>query len=381
MNEFFDLNMINPALKEALLKQNIVALTEIQKKAIPEALKNKDIVVQSETGTGKTLAYLVPLFQKTEIQKHETQAIILTPTHELAIQVLRQIELLSLNAGMMISSTPIIGNVNIDRQIDKLKAKPHIIVGSAGRILELIKKKKIAAHTVKTIVIDEADTLIDKNNLETVREVIKCTQKDRQLMMFSATITNEAKERAIELMKQPEFISDTKKATVPDSIEHMYFMAESREKIEVLRKIIRIMKPSKALLFVSEREQLDILTERLLYHGIKVKSLHGDKQKNDRKTAMNEFRSGKIQVLAVTDIAARGLDIEGVTHIINMDIPEKVKIYLHRAGRTGRMGKKGIAVSIVSKQEEPIIFDYEKSLNITISPKNTFKDAIIDLKK
>lgn len=381
MNEFFEKHGMNQSIREALLKQRIVELTEIQKKVIPEAMKNKDIVVQSETGTGKTLAYLIPVFLKIDISKNETQAIILTPTHELAIQVLRQTEMLALNSNMALTSAPIIGNVNIDRQIIKLKTKPHILVGSAGRILELIKKKKIAAHTVKTIVIDEADTLIDKNNIDTVREVIKCTQKDRQLMMFSATITNEAKEKARELMKQPEFISDMRKATVPDSIEHIYFIAEPREKIEVLRKIIRILNPLKALLFVSEREQLDILTERLLYHGIKVKSLHGTKQKNERKIAMDEFRAGKIQVLAVTDIAARGLDIEDVTHIINMDIPQKAKIYLHRVGRTGRMGKKGMAISIASSQEEETILDFKRSLNIQIDAKETYKDSIIDRRK
>jgi superfamily II DNA/RNA helicase len=376
---FKSLNM-NLSLADALQKEGITAPTDVQRKTIPEALKNKDLVIQSETGTGKTLAYILPLFAKVDTSKREMQAIILAPTHELSVQILKQLERLSQNSEIKASSALIIGNVNIERQMDKLKEKPHIIVGSPGRILELIKKRKITAHTVKTIIIDEADRLTDKNNIDIVKSIIKSTLKERQLLMVSASITKEAEICAKEIMKEPEFIRETRSAAVPTHIEHIYFLAEKRDKIEVLRKAVNILKPQKAMVFVGEREETDIFVAKLKYHGLNVEGIQGHNKKLERKRALDEFRSGKIQLLIASDIAARGLDIEGVTHIFNLSIPETSENYLHRVGRTGRKGNAGLAVSIATKQELQFIRMYEKELKIKIAPKGMYKGNITDVK-
>jgi superfamily II DNA/RNA helicase len=381
MKELFKENNIDASLLKALEAEKITTPTEVQKKVIPEMLGNKDLIVQSETGTGKTLAYLIPLFCKINAAVREMQAIILVPTHELAIQVLRVIELLSRNSDIKISAAPIIGNVNIDRQIEKLKEKPHIIVGSSGRILELIKKKKISAHTVKTIVLDEADRLLSDSDIENVKAVIKSTMRDRQLLMFSASISKEAEARGREIMKEPEIIRGEAATSVPDTIEHVYFETEQREKFEVLRKVAGIMKPQKAIVFTSGIEEAEIVTEKLKYHGFKVESIHGTNRKEERKKALEGFRTGKVQLLVSSDIASRGLDIEGVTHIFSLNAPEQPKDYLHRAGRTGRNGNTGISISIVNEREIQLIKKYEKAFHITIVAKDMYKGQIIDAGK
>jgi superfamily II DNA/RNA helicase len=381
MKELFKEHNIDASLLKALEMEKITTPTEVQKKVIPEMLKNKDLIVQSETGTGKTLAYLIPLFCKINAAVREMQAIILVPTHELAIQVLRVIELLSQNSDVKISAAPIIGNVNIDRQIEKLKEKPHIIVGSSGRILELIKKKKIAAHTVKTIILDEADRLLSDSDIENVKAVIKSTMRDRQLLMFSASISKEAEARGREIMKEPEVIRGEAAASVPDTIEHVYFETEQREKFEVLRKVVGIIKPQKAIVFTNGIEEAEIITEKLKYHGFKVESIHGTNRKEERKKALEGFRTGKVQLLVSSDIASRGLDIEGITHIFSLNAPEQPKDYLHRAGRTGRNGNTGISISIVNEREVPLIRKYEKAFHITIAAKDMYKGQIIDAGK
>jgi superfamily II DNA/RNA helicase len=381
MIELFNNLAMNPSLVTALKEENITVPTDVQRRVIPEVLKNKDLIVQSETGTGKTLAYLLPLFKKLNTEAKEMQAIILVPTHELAIQIQRQIERLSQNSEVKVSSAPIIGNVNINRQIDSLKKKPHIIVGSAGRILELIKKRKISAHTIKTIILDEADRLMDDNNLDNVKAVVKSTLKERQLMMFSATISKEAEARAMEIMKEPEIIRVGGSISIPATIEHMYFLAEQRDKIEVLRKLVRILNPPKAVVFAGEREEAEICAAKLKFHGFKAESIHGTNTKLDRKRAMDEFRAGKIQLLIASDIAARGLDIEGITHIFSLNLPEEPKDYLHRAGRTGRNGNAGVAVSIITSRELQMIGMYEKALKISIAAKDMYKGVIIDAGK
>jgi superfamily II DNA/RNA helicase len=381
MNDSFDSLSLKPSLINALKKENIIIPTEIQQKAIPQAMKNVDVIVQSETGTGKTLAYLLPLFEKINVEIKEMQAVILAPTHELAIQIQRQIERLSQNSEVKVTSAPIIGNVNIDRQIEKLKERPNILVGSSGRILELIKKKKITAHTVKTIILDEADRLVDENNLVNVKAIIKGTMKDRQLMMFSATISKETIAVAKELMKEPEIIKAEEKVSVPTTIEHLYFFAEQRDKIEVLRKLVRILEPKKAIVFVTNGKEIEIMAEKIKYHGIKAEGIHGANIKADRKQTMDDFRSGKLQLLVASDIAARGLQIEGITHIFNLDIPEDPKDYLHRVGRTGRNGNKGVAVSIITSRELPLIRLYEKTFSIKAAAKDMHNGIVLDIRQ
>ncbi|WP_125152291.1 DEAD/DEAH box helicase [Clostridium rectalis] len=372
-------NNLNNSLIEGLKKSNITKPTSVQNQVIPLVFKNKDIIAESETGTGKTLAYLLPLFEKINTSKKEMQTIILAPTHELVMQIHNEIKLLSKNSNINIKSIAIIGEVNIKRQIDKLKEKPQIIVGSAGRVLELIKKRKISAHTIKTIVIDEGDRLLDENNLFPVKAIIKSVMKDTQLMVFSATINEKTINTAKKLMKNPEIIKIKNTTIISDNINHMYFICEKRDKIEVLRKLLSSIKTKKAIVFINKNSEIQLTNSKLLYHHINCSSIYGNSSKEDRKKAIDNFKNGKINILIASDLAARGLDIKGITHIFNLDIPENSKEYLHRVGRTGRAGNIGTAISIITTQELFLINKFEKEFNINIKPKKIYKGSIMDL--
>lgn len=373
------LNM-DESIAKALEKQNITVPTDVQRKVIPEVLKNKDLIVRSQTGTGKTLAYLIPIFEKLK-ENNDLHTIILVPTHELAAQVHKQIEFLAQNSDIKARSALIIGNVNIDRQITKLKEKPQIIVGSAGRILELIKKRKITAHTVKSIIIDEADRLMLENTCEDVKAIIKTTLKERQLMMFSATISAQTVKKAEEIMKEPLYVEVEEVIAVPETIEHIYFVAEERDKIDTLRKLLRTINPERAIVFAGKSDEIEIILSKLLYHKFSVHAIHGANIKLDRKKALDDFKSGKVPILLASDIAARGLDISGVTHVFNLNVPEDPKAYVHRVGRTGRAGNSGMAVSIVSPKELSTIKSYKNALKINMAEKKLYEGKIVEPKK
>ena len=381
MSESFETLGLSESLVAGLGIAGIQVPTAVQSQVIPLALLGRDIIGQSATGTGKTLAFLLPIFQRVDTSKRETQVIIMAPTHELAIQTLRQVELLAKNSGLPVTSTSIIGNVNIARQIDKLKDKPHILVGSSGRILELIQKKKITSQTVKTIVLDEADRLLDDNNMDTVKAVIKTTLKERQIMLFSATITPETLEQAKKIMQNPEILTiEGQIGDMPD-ITHLYFLAEQRDKIEMLRKVVALINNERVLIFINKSEEIETTVAKLEYHGLKVAGIYGSAFKGDRKKSLDDFRKGKIQLLVASDVAARGLDITGVNYVFNLDIPEDPQVYLHRIGRTGRAGKSGIAMNIITKTELALVNKYEKLLKIKIVPKYMANGKILDTVK
>ncbi|MDD4239336.1 MAG: DEAD/DEAH box helicase, partial [Desulfotomaculaceae bacterium] len=376
MSEAFEtLGLIAP-LATGLQKAGIEVPTGIQALVIPLALSGKNIIGQSATGTGKTLAYLLPLFQKIDPAKRENQAMILAPTNELAIQIKRQIEMLANNSGLPVTSATIVGNVNIVRQIEKLREKPHIIVGSSSSILGLIQKRKITAHTIKTIILDEADRLLDNENLDSVKAVLKTTLKERQLFLFSATITKSALDRAKEFMREPEVVTVMGKSDVAPGIRHMYFLAEQRDKIEVLRKLLNSIKVERALVFINRSDNIENIVAKVNHFGFKAAGTHGGLEKEERKKSIEDFRNGKIQLLVATDLAARGLDIPGVEYVFNLDLPEDPQAYLHRAGRTGRTGQSGTAISIIAAREVVLIKKYEKVLNINILAKQIAKGRI-----
>lgn len=369
---------IRGPLVDALKREGISDPTEIQEQTIPLILEGQDIMGQSETGTGKTLAFLLPILQQVVPEKKETQALILTPTYELAMQIQKEIELLTRNSGFEVTSAAIIGSANIKRQIEKLRSKQHIIVGSSGRILELIQKKKISSQTVKVIVIDEVDRLLDENNFVAVKAVLKTTLKRTQLLLFSATLPEVIRKKASDLLKNPQIIQVTDNVKIPPTIEHTYFIAEQRDKIEVLRKLIRTLLPLRALIFINKSEEIEKVVERLNYHGLKASGIHGEINKAERKQAIESFKLGRINLLVASDLAARGLDIKGITHIINLDLPEDLTLYLHRAGRTGRAGEEGQAISILTLKEVSTLKRLESSFNINITRKEMFQGRIED---
>jgi len=378
MTETFNELGLNTNLIEGLKKQNIEQPTAIQVQAIPLVLQNRDVIGQSQTGSGKTLAYLLPIFQKVDSSKREMQAFILAPTHELAMQIDKQIKTLAENSEIPVKSIAIIGQVNVERQIEKLREKPHIIVGSTGRILELIKRRKINAQTVKTIVIDEGDRLLDENNISVVKDIIKTTMRDRQLMLFSATVNERTLTIAKDLMKEPEVIKVQAQQMLNPQVEHLYLVTEQRDKLEVLRKLIAAEKPERGIVFINKSDEVEITTSKLKYHQINAFGIFGSADKEDRKKALEGFRNGKIQLLVASDIAARGLDIEDVTHIFNLDMPEDPQDYLHRAGRTGRVGKFGTVISIVTLREVELIKKYQNTFKIKIEEKEVYKGVIAE---
>ena len=382
MNKSFNELNINNSIVVGLEKQNITIPTGIQETAIPFALENKDIIAEAHTGTGKTLAFLIPIFEKINVEKREMQAIILAPTHELVVQIESQIKLLSTNSGINVTSLSIMGESNIEKQIKKLKeVKPHIIVGSPGRILDLIKKKKITAHTIKTIVLDEADNLLSKNKPVIIKDIIKSTMKDRQLMFFSASINKETLNLAKTLVKDVEIIKIENKSEINPKIEHICILGSLRDRFENLRKLLAAEQPQRAIVFVNNNTDLRQINEKLQYHKVKSTAIYGNASKEERQRALDAFRRGKCNVLVSSDLSARGLDIPEVSHIISLDFPVNPDEYLHRAGRTARGDNSGVSVCLITNKDIEILQSYEKAFGIEFTVKKLYGGKLMDMEQ
>lgn len=361
---FSDLQL-PPELIAALAKQDISDPTPIQEAAMPVLLAGKDAYLHAETGTGKTLAYLLPIFARLNLTEAATQAVIVAPTHELAIQIQRQCTDLAQNAGWPIRVLLLIGGTATERQIDKLKKKPHVVVGSPGRINELIIKGKLKAKFVRSIVIDEADRLLSEDSLLAIRGIIQASPPNRQLIFASAT--HEPQSMAVIDTLAPALnLLQAGAAAVNENIEHLYLICEQREKTDELRKLLHALEPERAIVFVHRNERSEKIAALLAHHHIAAADLNAALDKHYRKQAMDGFRRGDIRVLIASDIAARGLDIKGVTHIFNFDVPTLSKDYLHRVGRTGRAGDAGLAITLVTEVEARVVRRYEEELGITM---------------
>ena len=369
MKTFEELKL-NGNLINGLKKQEITSPTEVQSLVFENIINNKDILANSQTGSGKTLSYLLPMFEKVDTTKRETQVLVLAPTHELVVQIHNQIELLAKNSGIEVTSLPIFGEVNIQKQIKNIKnVKPHIAVGSCGRVLDLIKQKKLKAHTIKTIILDEVDSLLSGNNISYVKDIVKSTLRDRQLLGFSASLTDKTIDLCKEMMKEPLVINATKEVTINPKIKHMYLLGERREKFDLLRKALAATTPKRAIVFVNNEKSIEVIASKLNYHGYKAVGIFGDMSKEDRKNAINAFRLGKAKVLVSSDLSARGLDVVDTSHVFNLDFPGSKNEYIHRAGRTARGNRNGNAISIVTKGELADIKRYKREFNIDIKPK------------
>lgn len=365
-------------IQQAWLEAGFKAPSLVQERTIPLVLEGRDLIVESPTGTGKTLAYLMPLLHRLEEEKKGTQVVILAPSHELVMQIHRTIE--TWTKGSKIISAAFIGNANINRQLDALKKHPHIVVGTTGRITELITIKKLKMHQVKTIVVDEFDVMIAQEHLESLESIIKTTLRDRQLLFFSATLSDTTEDIGKRLMKEPQLISIKKEEYAPPKTEHLYIMCEEREKIDILRKLVRSSERIKALAFINDLNRISELSDRLEYKGLQLGMLAGEVSKLQRQEAINGFRRGKFQLLMATDIAARGLDIEGLSHVINIDLPRDSKQYIHRSGRTGRMGAEGKVISIVTNREVDILKRMTGKLGLSLQEKELYMGELVDKK-
>ena len=380
MNNFQQLNLDSNLIK-GLQKQGITSPTEVQSLVFENIKNHKDMVVQAQTGSGKTLSYLLPLFEKIDTSKRETQVIVLAPTHELVMQIVNQVKLLSQNSEIPVTTLPLIGEVNIQKQIKNIKdTKPHIVVGSCGRILDLIKQRKLKVHTVKTIVLDEVDSLLSGKNTSVVKDIIKCTLRDRQLLAFSASTNVNCLDICNSLMKEPVIIKSSKEADVNENISHMYLLCDRRDKFKTLRKALAAVNPKKAIVFVNDEESIEIISEKLNFHGRRNMAISGNMTKEDRKIALDKFKSGKVKILVSSDLSARGLDIQNITHVFNLDFPVNKNEYIHRSGRTARGNNTGDTISIVTNKELGAIRVYSREFNIDIKRKDLYEGKLIDFK-
>ena len=361
---FSELGITTPFIA-ALAKQQISEPTSIQQMAIPALAEGRDAYVHSETGSGKTLAYLLPLLARVVLNSETTQVVVIAPTHELAIQIQRQACDIAQHAGIPFRTLLLIGGTSMDRQIEKLKKKPHVVVGSPGRICELLELGKLKAHTFKSIVLDEADNLLNDRSLASVRKIIFSAPASRQLVFVSATMQAQSMTE-IKALAPDYVLFQTKDSPLNPNIEHLFVVCEERDKPDVLRRLIHATTPERALVFVHRNTTAEVVSSKLAHHKVPVTDLHGAFSKADRKKAMDDFRSGKVRVLIASDVAARGLDISGVSHIFNLDAPSQCLAYTHRVGRTARAGAKGTAVSLFTALELRLLKRYQEELGIVM---------------
>ncbi|MCM3726254.1 DEAD/DEAH box helicase [Neobacillus cucumis] len=369
------LNTLQPFLQEAWQKSGFQAPTSIQETAIPLILEGKDVIAESPTGTGKTLAYLLPLLHKIDSNTPSLQAVVLASSQELVMQVFQEFQKWSEGSG--IRGTSIIGGANLKRQLEKLKKRPHVIFATPGRLLELIKQKKVKMHEAKMVVLDEGDQLLIPEHLQTVQQIVKSTLGDRQVVLFSATMKPATEKLAKEMTNDYEVLRIEKdEIASAGEVEHIYFLVEQRDKIKLLEKITRL-ENNKSLAFINDIGEIQVFKEKLLFKELSIGILHSDMKKLERQAALKDFRDGKMKMLIATDIAARGLDIQGVSHVVQIDFPKDITQYVHRAGRTGRMGADGTVISLVTEREERELKRFCKELQIPLDKRVFFQGKIV----
>ncbi|WP_026573170.1 DEAD/DEAH box helicase [Bacillus sp. UNC438CL73TsuS30] len=370
------LNTLKPFLQEAWQKSGFLVPTAIQTEAIPLVIEGRDLIAESPTGTGKTLAYLLPLLNKVDSSSSSLQAVVLASSQELVMQVYQEFQKWSEGSG--IRGASIIGGANVKRQLEKLKKRPHIIFATPGRLYELIKQKKVKMHEVKLVVLDEGDQLLIPEHLGTVQNIVKSTMADRQVVLFSATMKVETEKLAADLTKEPEVLRIKKdEAASSGEVEHIYFLAEPRDKIKLLEKIARL-EGIKALAFINDIGEIQVFKEKLHFKELSVGILHSDMKKLERQATLKAFRDGKMAMLIATDVAARGLDIQGVSHVVHIDFPRDIDQYVHRSGRTGRMGANGTVISLVTEREERELKRFCRELKVPVHKRIFYKGQIAE---
>lgn len=373
-----DITFSNLGLKESIIqilsKLDISTPSLIQQKTIPEVLQNKNVVFESETGTGKTFAYLLPLIQNLEnCKSNEDKIIILAPTYELASQIkLTASQVTSLKASLFIGGTP------IKRQIEVLKDKPQIIIGNPSRILELIHLKKLKTSNVRALVLDEADRLVSVEIADETKKLISTIPCDAQFIACTATLNQNTKHTLNGLFSNLSEIILPKEDILSKKITHYALFAESRDKISTLKSFILAENPEKLLVFTSRADQVENIAQKLQYKKVDCMALHAKTDKKERKAAIDRFRNGKCRILITSDLASRGLDIPGITHIVQMDLPSNEDFFVHRSGRTARAGKSGINVVIGDEYEMRKYAALEKKLGLKVYPKMLYKGKLVN---
>ncbi len=355
---------INSELEKVLQKNGISTPTPIQTQAIPALLAGRDVIAQAQTGTGKTLAFLLPILEKIDPNKKAIQALIVTPTRELAIQITSEAKKLSGIKDLNLLS--VYGGQDVEQQIRKLKNGVHLVVGTPGRIIDHLKRGTISFGKLDMLVLDEADQMLHLGFLGDIEAIVKQSPKRRQTALFSATIRQDIKQLAGQYMRDPKSIAVETKNITLDTVEQIIIETTDRGKQEALLEALDKYNPFLAIIFCRTKVRVKKLSDALQMGKYNSGELHGDLSQAKRERVMKDFKSAKIQYLVSTDIAARGIDVEGITHIFNYDIPEDAESYIHRIGRTARAGKSGVAVTFVTPNNIEELSSIEKKIKMSI---------------
>ncbi|MGX7205371.1 degradosome RNA helicase CshA [Enterococcus pingfangensis] len=340
---------LSPELLLAVERAGFEEATPIQAQTIPLALDGRDVIGQAQTGTGKTAAFGLPMLDKIDTTNNALQGLVISPTRELAIQT--QEELYRLGRDKKVRVQAVYGGADIGRQIRGLKDRPHIVVGTPGRMLDHINRHTLKLETVETLVLDEADEMLNMGFLEDIEKIISKVPAERQTLLFSATMPDAIKKIGVKFMNNPEHVKIKTKAMTADLIDQYYVRGKDYEKFDIMTRLFDVQTPDLAIVFGRTKRRVDELARGLEARGYKAEGIHGDLSQQKRMSVLRSFKRGDLDILVATDVAARGLDISGVTHVYNYDIPQDPESYVHRIGRTGRAGKGGMSVTFVTPNE------------------------------
>lgn len=350
--------------------------SEVQAQVIPLALEDKDIIVKSQTGSGKTGAFAIPICEKIELEQNKPQVLVLTPTRELAIQVKEDIN--NIGRFKRIRSVAVFGKQPISEQTRQLKQRIHVIVGTPGRTLDHIERKNIDLSDVKYLIIDEADEMLNMGFIEQVETVINALPKDRITMLFSATMPEEIERLCHNYMINPINIEINPESLTAEKIHQVYYEVENNKKFNLLNKLIYTERPDSCIIFCSTKDNVDSLVQRMQSRNYSCNKLHGGMLQKDRIDTIQKFKRGEFSFLVATDVAARGIDVENITHIINYDIPMEKESYVHRIGRTARAGKQGSAITFVTPSEYRFLRDIEDYIDLNIDKGEVPSEEVIE---
>lgn len=367
MSKEFNNFELSDELIKAIDNLGYKTLSEVQEKVIPEILRNKDLVVKSQTGSGKTAAFGIPLCEKIDWDENKPQVLVLAPTRELAVQISENI--LNIGRYKRINAVAIFGKQSIVDQERKLKQKTHMVVGTPGRVLDHIDRGSLDVSKIKYFVIDEADEMLNMGFIRQVEAVIRRIPKKRVTLLFSATIPDEIKTLCDKHMDRPVNISIKSKNLTSDNVSHSVYYVDYNEKLDALNDMLITHIPETSVVFCRTKENVDNVYEYLNNKRYSVNKIHGGMMQKDRLDTMEQFRRGEFRILVATDIASRGIDIEGITHVINYDIPVEKEAYVHRIGRTGRAGAKGKALTFCKDCNDRYLNEIENYIGFKIEAK------------
>lgn len=357
---------IDSMFLENIKKQGFETMFPVQKESIPLALQGNDLVVQAKTGSGKTLAFAIPVCQKVDAQKREVQAIILVPTRELAVQVQEEFD--KLTQGTRLKSVPVYGGTSINRQIQGIRSGSQIIVGTPGRVIDLIQRNELHLDGVSIAVLDEGDRMFDMGFKDDIEYILSRTPADKQSLLFSATVPTEIQYLIDRNFRNPKEVRVGDTSTDVTQVEQVYVDCDFKARFNKLCNYLVQEQIKQAIIFCNAKHECEKLARNLKRYDIKTMSLHGDLSQNQRDDAMDAFKEGKVQVLCATDLAARGLDIDGISHVINYDVPKETNNYVHRIGRTARAGRAGVAITFLLPEAWEFFRRITGDLKLDIKP-------------